>query len=126
MKARYVLHFFIMRKRQRLFFLLPTILSFIAVTYIVLTFPPGKQFHLLSVAISVLVLFFLLVFSFSFALISFILKKKLQGILVATFLVIYLLFLYFSFTKPLYQILLLLIFISVELFFWQRKGKKQQ
>ena len=87
---------------------------------------PQAEFLLATVTIPAIVLFFVLFFLCVFFLITFLSKKPLQGLLVATFLNLYLLLRYFGFTTLLYLILLLLIFISVELFFRQKSKDKER
>ncbi|HSW98023.1 MAG TPA: hypothetical protein VLF89_09425 [Candidatus Saccharimonadales bacterium] len=112
-------------RKKRYLCLFLAIFSLCAEIYVVRTVPPDMQFSLANVNIPIIVIFFLLLFSFLFFLITFLFKKILQGILLALFTNIYMLFRYFGFTKLLYQILLLLIFISIELFFFQKRQEKQ-
>src|SRR6266566_5869775 len=99
--------------KRNLLFLILAVISFFAEMFLIQSFPPDTQLAVLRIKLPILVLFFGLVFLVIFSLVAFLLKSKLQGVLLAAFVVIYLLFRYFGFTKVLFQILLLLIFIAV-------------
>ncbi|HSW87907.1 MAG TPA: hypothetical protein VLG12_01970 [Candidatus Saccharimonadales bacterium] len=112
-------------KKKRLFFFVLMILSLGVEMYVIKTFPPNAVIPIITLEIPIVVIFFIVLFVGIFSLVTLFSKKILQGVLFGVFTNIYLLFRYFGFTKLLYQILLLLIFISIELFFFQKKQEKQ-
>lgn len=112
--------------KEQFFFLLLALIALLGEIFLIKTVAPDMQFALINLKISVLPLFFMLLFILFFSLITGIFKNKLQGFLISIFINIYLLFRYFGFTKLLYQILLVLIFISIELFFLQKRKEKEQ
>src|SRR5579859_1575836 len=113
------------KKRSGIFFFFLTIITLCGEIFIIKSFSPAMQFPIFQLTIPIINIFFLLLFICFFSSITFFLRTKLQGLLIATFMVIYLFFRYLNFTNLVYQILLLLIFISIELFFFQKQKEKQ-
>lgn len=116
-----------MRKRKRPFlFLLVSFLSFMLGGYIVYYLQPNASITFFLIKLPVLPVFFFLLFAFLFSFTAYMLRSKLQGILVASFACIYLLIRMFGFTALFFQILLLALFIATELFFLQNTNKPRK
>lgn len=114
-----------LKNKKRLFFLLLAVLAVSGDFCIIKIFAPDTKFDIFYLQIPVIALFFTASFTFLFCSIAAVFNSSKQAILIACFSIIYLTFRYLSLTKLLYQILLLLIFISVELLFLGKKKEKE-
>jgi hypothetical protein len=101
--------------------LLLAILSGSLLGLLIFFVPPETTYSLSIVQISVLPFFFLLLFTFVFAGVSYIFKSKIHGILAALLAITYLVFRQNSLTHPFFALLLLALFLVLELLFTYRK-----
>lgn len=101
--------------------LLLSILSFLALCYVLFAFPPGGSFSILFLHISYLLVFFVLFFISLYGLVAFFLKNALQGVTIAGFVVCFLLFRLFHLNSPFFVILLVVLFFCIEGIVWKRK-----
>lgn len=84
-------------------------------------FPPNQAYSVLSFNLSVLLLFFPLIFLFLFSLGALILRSKFHGTLIASFVTLYLLFRLNNLTHPFFLILLAALFLTLELMIANRR-----
>lgn len=109
------------RKRFPFFFTTLAVLSFAALGLIIYAFPPTANYTLVAFPLSILLLFFPLVFSFFFFATSAIFRSKWHGSLVASFVTLYLLFRINNLTHPFFLILLAALFVTLELMVANRR-----
>lgn len=83
--------------------------------------PPERVYSFSTLQFSVIPLFYVLLFTFLFAAVSFAFKSKIHGILAALLTVTYLVFRQNSLTHPFFALLLLALFLVLELLFTYRK-----
>jgi hypothetical protein len=107
--------------KRSIMFLLVGILLGIATVLSVLLIPPTMTFTVAAQQLSVVPLFLCLLFFFLFFLSTYIINSKIHGVLIAAFVVCYLLFRLNNLTHPLFLLLLTAIFIVLELFFSFKK-----
>ncbi|OGH08084.1 MAG: hypothetical protein A2171_01270 [Candidatus Levybacteria bacterium RBG_13_35_9] len=111
-----------MKRRGRKFYFLPiSIASLISLLYLVLSFPPTYQFQIADFKLQILYPALILLFSFLYFLFSFLFANNRRGLFVGLFATIYLILRLNNLTHPLFLILLLILFISLELFYLNRK-----
>ncbi|HEX8932326.1 MAG TPA: hypothetical protein VF810_04175 [Patescibacteria group bacterium] len=108
-------------KRKNFIFLLLGILSLAAFFCLVNFFSPDFAITLYSFQLSIFYIFFALLFILLFALGSYFLQSKKQGILIATFFSAFLLFRLNNLTHPFFVILLTALFLTLELLFTYKK-----
>jgi hypothetical protein len=92
-----------------------------ALFYIFLTFPPGYSLSFLGIHIPYLFIFFILLFLAVYGPVAFFLKSALQGVVIAGFTCLLLLFRIINLTHPFFSILLFILFFCVEGVLWKRK-----
>lgn len=110
------------RKRFPFAYLVFAILSGTGLGLMIYALPPTTQYSLLSIPLSILLLFFPLVFCFFFFTIAAIFRSRLHGALVASFVTLYLLFRISSLTHPFFFILLAALFLAIELMLANRRN----
>jgi len=98
-----------------------SLLALLSLGYILFVFPPGAFFDALGLHISYIPIFFTLLFLSLYGLIAFFFTSGLQGLLISGVVVCFLLFRLLNLTNPLFIILLLVLFISIEGVVWKRK-----
>ena len=117
------------RKKSLILFIL-SILSFVALIYLIFFYSPSTQFTLPLGALakwgihnfqfSILPIFFLLFFIFLLSLISYLLRSPRRGALIGLLTIIYLILRMLHLNSPYFLFLLIVLFISLELFFKKR------
>jgi len=93
------------------------ILQIILIIYL----PPDIQFSIYNKPIYVLYIFFPVLFLFLFSLGSYLFNNKIHGLLLALFVISYLLFRLNNLTHPFFLLLLLALFVVLEFLFSYRK-----
>jgi hypothetical protein len=88
--------------------------------------PPDFQVQVGTIQVSIVYLFFSLLFLFLFCLVSFALQSKTHGLLFGGFVVTYLGFRLNGLVHPFFFILLVAIFLLLELVFFNRKRQLHQ
>src|SRR3972149_9615852 len=109
------------RRRRKFYFLVLSIISLVSLLYLVFVFPPIYQFQISNFKFQILYPAFILLFSFLYFLFSYVFTDKKQGLLIGGLAVLYLILRMVILTHPLFLILLLILFVSLELFFINRK-----
>ncbi len=118
-----------MRKRKPFWLLVVSLLSLAILIYLVLNFPPSHQFTIYNLPFdfaqggrfTILPIVLILIFLFIFSLFGFILNNKRRGVLIAVFVLGYLILKLLNLTHPFFIILLLVLLIMLELLFAKRK-----
>ena len=110
-----------MRKKRNLSFLIVGLIELAAIAYLVLNISPDKNLSLFNIAISSVFTLFVLLSSSLFFLVSFILNDQRQGFLISFFATLYLILRLNRLTHPLFLILIIAIFVTLELLFKKRK-----
>jgi len=104
-----------MHKKKRPFWLLIVfVLSFGALIYLALNYSPSESLSLIPV-------FFALLFISTFSLFTFLLNNSRRGFLLGLLVISYLLLRLNGLTSPFFAILLLILFGGIELFFLKRR-----
>ncbi|MBI4098125.1 MAG: hypothetical protein HY426_03720 [Candidatus Levybacteria bacterium] len=111
----------IARKRYNFLYLLFAILFAISTGYIFVNFSPNHKFELSNFEIPILPIFLTSLSVFVFSFITFLLKRKLQGIIVFSFILFYLVIRLIGLTHWLFGVLIIALFITVELFILKKK-----
>lgn len=109
-----------MRRKHPATLLLLSLLSLASFIYFILSFSPSSHFSIFNSQFSTLYVFFPLVFLFIYSAITYLLINTKQGLLFGLFATIYLFLRFIHLTHPFFLILLLVLFISLELFFKKR------
>ncbi|MEK7605188.1 MAG: hypothetical protein AAB478_01555 [Patescibacteria group bacterium] len=104
------------KKRNPLYLILST-LSLLSLIGIVVFLKPTATISLGFVAIPFIWLFFIPLVIFAFSTPSFLLKSRKHGVLIAIFVTSFFLFRLFHLTHPLFLVLLLGLFLTLELLF---------
>jgi hypothetical protein len=111
-----------MHKKKRPFWLLViSILSLVALWYLILNYSPIFQFSISNFQFSILIPGFALLFLLVFSLFTFLLNNSRRGFLLGLLAISYLLLRLNGLTSPFFAILLLILFGGIELFFIKRK-----
>ncbi|MEK7551473.1 MAG: hypothetical protein AAB532_02645 [Patescibacteria group bacterium] len=111
-----------MRKRKKLFILpILSIISFICLIYLIFVFPPQTIIAFSNFKVSALPISFLLSFVFLWTLFWFIFANKIQGLLLATFPLIYLILRLNNLNQTFFLVLLFVLFAGLELFFFRKR-----
>jgi len=109
-----------MRKRKKyLWLLVISVLSLVALAYLILNYSPTFQLSILNLQFSILIPGLTLLFFFIFSLFGFILNTR-RGFLLGLLVISYLLLRLNGLASPFFAILLLLLFGGIELFFVKR------
>ncbi len=115
----------IARKRHNYVYFLLSILAAIVTGYIFFNFPPDYNIDLsqynITFQIPITPVFFLSFYLFVFSFITFILIKKIQGILFVVFILGYIGMRQIGLTHWIFLVLLLALFITIELFLFKKK-----
>lgn len=101
--------------------LLLGIIFFIFLGYGITNWSPDFTIVIGSLKISILLLFFILLFAAMYTIIGYFTISSLQGFIFATAVIIYLLLRYFGITHPLFGLLLLAMLISIEFAIYKKK-----
>ena len=120
-----------MNRRKRSFWLLVlSLLSLAALIYLIVSFSPSSKLHLPLGALAkwgitnyqlpILPVFFLLLFTFLFSLLSYLSRNLRRGATIGLLIITYLTFRMLNLDSPLFIVLLIALFISLELFFKKR------
>jgi hypothetical protein len=112
-----------MRKKRALPLLLVSILSLIAILFVIFLIPPTYAVALTGIQINILFFFLPLLFIFTYSLLSFVFQKKTHGILAGIFLILYLILRLGGFTHPLFLLILLALLLILELLFVNKSPK---
>lgn len=104
-------------------FLLLSLVSIILLCYIVVSLPPSFRFSFFSYKVSVLFVFFPLLFSFLFSLVVFFFNTKNHALLGAAFIVVSLMLLVNKLTHPFFFIMLAALVLVLELFLYSLQKK---
>ena len=111
-----------MRQRKKLWHLpIISIVSFLALIYVVFGFAPDDYILLNNFQFTVLPVGVLLLFVFLWSLVRFIFADKIQGLLVALLPTIYLILRLNKLTQPFFLVMLVLIFVGLELLIYRKK-----
>lgn len=105
------------RKKRHSLYLILAILSLISLLLIIFLISPTSSLNLGIFKLSMVWIFFIPVVVFFFSLPTFLLKSKKHGILTAAFVTAYLVFRLAGLTHPLFLILLMGLFLTLELLF---------
>lgn len=103
-------------KFHRIFWLFLSCIFLASFILLIFYFSPTWYFPLLTIRITGIIFFFILLFLTLFSLVAFIFKSKIHGVLVGTFVIIYLIFRLNHLTSPFFVIMLLALFVTLELF----------
>lgn len=106
--------------KKRVLLLAVSIISCLAMLYLFIFQPPQQTINIYTVAIPVLLFFFISFFTWTTTLVWYITKNLRRGVLFGGCLITLLLLRYFQFTNPLYILLTILIFITLELTFKEK------
>lgn len=98
-----------------------SIVFLIALGLIIFIVPPSQQFHFVSITISVLYIFLVLLYFFMFFLSMVLLKSVKHALSISLFTITALFFLLYKLTHPLFFIMLAALFIVAELLFTAKK-----
>lgn len=109
-----------MRRRHPTTLLLLSFLSLAGLAYLILTYSPNYQLSTMNYQLSTIYLFFPLVFLFIYSIITYLLINTKQGLLFGLFATAYLFLRFIHLTHPFFLILLVVLFLSLELFFKKR------
>lgn len=113
------------RKKKFSFkYLFLTILSLLTLCIEIILFPPSYILDLSNFKIPIIYLFLITLFSFSYFAVMLISRSHKHSILVALFIVAYLLFRLNNLTHPLFLFLLIALFLTLELLFSKFNDKK--
>gem|GEM_PF-1312001 len=110
------------RNKRRIVHAIASVIFLIILLYLFFSFPPTTALSLGSMKLSILIPVFLLLFLFLLSFITAIFKSYSHGLLTGTFVVVYLLLRINGLTHPLFLILLLGLFLTLELL--MSKGKQ--
>ena len=111
-----------MRIRKKLWYLpIFSIVSFLTLIYVVFSFAPDDYMLLSNFQFTVLPIGLLLLFVFSWSLFRFIFADKIQGLLLALLLIIYLILRLNNLTQTFFLVMLVLIFVGFELLIFRKK-----
>ncbi len=114
-----------MRQRKKSFrsllFIVTALLSCAGFVFLISFFPPDYQLTFFGLKLSILSLFFTLLFLVLFCAGTVLLKSKTQGLLISLFVICYLLFRLNNFTHPFFFVLLASLFLTLELLFTYKK-----
>ncbi|MDP2637455.1 MAG: hypothetical protein Q8P26_00135 [Candidatus Levybacteria bacterium] len=107
-----------MNRRRRPFWLLViSLLSLAGLIFSILVYSPSTQFSIYNFQFTILPVFFLLIFTFLFSLIFYLLRSTRRAALIGLLTIIYLIFRMLNLNSPYFLLLLIALFISLELFF---------
>lgn len=120
-----------MRRKRPITLLTISLLSLASLIYLIFNYSPTQEFQILNFSrqlrdpatagqFSTIYVFFLLVFIFIYSTIAYLLINTKQGLLFGLFATGYLFLRFIHLTHPFFLILLLVLFISLELFFKKR------
>ena len=115
------------RKKKHIFINIFLSIAFLLATVaLVQSFPPGFMIEIGNIAFSVIIVFFISIFLFIFFLVYALSGSKKHGILLSTFGISCLLFLFYKLTNPLFFILLAALFLVLELLFISKNSRKDE
>ncbi|MBI3984396.1 MAG: hypothetical protein HY344_00425 [Candidatus Levybacteria bacterium] len=110
-----------MRKRKKLLILpVLSVISLICLIYLVFAFSPNTTVSFSSLKITAIPIGFLLLFIFLWTTVWFIFANKIQGLLLATFSLIYLILRLNNLNQTFFLVLLFILFAATELFFFRK------
>lgn len=98
-----------------------SIISLIIIFLLIFFVDPLQPLSISILVIPPIVILYLLIFISLFGIISFLWKSKLHGILVASLMVLYLIFRQNNLTHPFFAVMLLALFLVIELMFTYKK-----
>ena len=110
-----------MRKKRPVQLIAISILLMVSIIYLILNFSPTPQLSIGHLQFAILPIVLILVFLFIFSFFSFILNNKRRGLLIATFVLGYLILKLLNLTFPFFIVLLAVLLLLVELLFIKRK-----
>src|SRR3989344_6221949 len=105
------------RRKKPIWLLIGGLLSLVIFIYLIVFFSPNSQFSTFNFQLSILPVFLLISFLLFFSASSYLLNNIRRGIFVGLFALIYLLLRLLNLTHPFFLIMLLILFITLEMFF---------
>ncbi|OGH15020.1 MAG: hypothetical protein A2860_01055 [Candidatus Levybacteria bacterium RIFCSPHIGHO2_01_FULL_37_33] len=109
------------RRKKPIWLLVLGSLSLVFLIYTSIAFPPDFGFRISDFGFPILPFFFILTFAFLFFLFSFLLGNFRRGLFIGLFVSIYLLLRFLALTHIFFPIMLLILFITLEMFFNYKK-----
>jgi hypothetical protein len=111
----------IARRRHNFIYLLLGILFGVGSVYLFFNFPPTYKFGAMDFAVPILPIFLATLAGTIFCTLTFFFREKIQGIIVSTFVVLYLVLRLIGLTHWIFLLLTLALFITAELFVIKKK-----
>ena len=111
----------IARKRRNYIYLLISILFAITTGYVFLNFPPDYKIPVSNFEIPILPIFLISLFVLIFSFLTFIFKRKVQGLIFSSFILVYLGLRLAGLTHWIFLFLILALFVTTELFILKKK-----
>ncbi|GEM_PF-3374796 len=112
------------RRKKPIWLLVVGLLSLALLMYVLIFFSPNSQFSLAPRSlgeVGILPFFFILIFTSLFFLFSFFLSNFRRGLFIGIFVSVYLLLRFLGLTHIFFLIMLLILFITLEMFFSYKK-----
>jgi hypothetical protein len=113
---------FFYKRHFSLKYLIYSLSSFVAVIVLIVYLSPSYEMSFMGFRLSIIVPFFIVIFLLIYCLGRLIIKSKKHALIIALFVVSYLLFRLNGLTHPLFLILLLALFLVVEFLFSQHEN----
>ncbi|MBI2028088.1 MAG: hypothetical protein HYT07_00630 [Candidatus Levybacteria bacterium] len=111
-----------MRRKKRPFWLLViSLLTFTGLFYLILKFDPSQKYLILNNQYPIPLLFFILIFILAFSFSTYLSNNSRRGLFIALFLTSYLLLRFFHLTQTYFIILLIILFLTIEVFFIRQR-----
>ncbi len=111
------------RRNLSLKYLIYNLFFFSTTTGLIIYFPPTYQISIMHIKLPVMIPFFIVFFLLLYCLGILFLRRKKHGLIIASFVVSYLLFRLNNLTHPLFLFLLLALFLVAEFLFTQHDNK---
>jgi len=110
-----------MRKKRKIVPFLISLVFLGTTTYIIVNYPPTLSLPVLNYKVPILYVFFVSFFLFITYFFAYILRDLRRGLFTALFVTAFLLLNFYRLGQPIFVILLIAIFITLELLFTRRK-----
>ncbi len=107
-------------------YLLITIISLFSTGWMIVFFPPSHQMRILNFNFSIFYPFFFSIFLSLYFFLNFLTSNKRLSFFATLFVIVYLLFRLNGLTEPLFIILLIALFLTLEFLFSGRGGKNRK
>lgn len=108
------------KKRSPILFVI-VIISLASFAYLIFSIPPTYVLQIRNYELGIIFAFFLLLFISVFSLSAYILRNTRRGLCIGLFSSVYLYLRYVQLVHPFFLLLLLVLFITLELFFSSRR-----